>query len=242
MWYSPHPTHKRSRAGLTASSLQCTGTFHSVDSPALVVPPLLFLRVLRLHWYQRSQREVMERRGDFASPGAARRPPFCLDESRDATPASPSQDELFSEDQIQEIEELLMRIGEAPEDADPSAGRTAFQSAAAVPVTPATLKNTDKSLKARRLHRYIETPASRQDAVWRSHIADVHTYLDGKRSETTRALLAERKFRKETRSPPPRRRTASRSEAPQTLSAETSAHPLFLRADDLERFVASRAD
>lgn len=182
---------------------------------------------------------VMDRKGDFLSPSfcGSRRSPSS---ERDVSPGSVHQDDAFSKEQINEIEQLLARLGESnTSDSFISDGEN---NAPATTVAPAPIEMAHSTTPVRSAKVRAGPAASDKDRVWRAHIKDVHTYMEAKRSTTTRAILHERQHRKNVHLSRPWQRASQGDQIPVTApSAEVSAVEYIVQPTDMKNFVASRS-
>ncbi|KAK7200380.1 hypothetical protein NESM_000092100 [Novymonas esmeraldas] len=183
----------------------------------------------------------MHQRGDFVSPVSHRTSTQCSRSSVGAASQGQSEEEVFTEDQVQEIERLLSRIGDATDDdqrsEDPPELESVRQVASAHAPPQAVLRG-HKDLVGRPRARPV---LNERDRVWKARVADAHTYLERKKSDTTKAILNERRFRENNRQLRPRHRTRSPSCTSKPLPSLFDSNTRYdIHADDMVRFVEAR--
>ncbi|CAC9493780.1 hypothetical_protein [Leishmania infantum] len=182
----------------------------------------------------------MDRRGDFSSPASHRKPEHHSNIGDDDISANPFQEEMFSKDQIQEIEQLLSRIGDSTEDHEMLANSFEVDHASSTTGALAAHKSCkhDNMLPDRLHGRDAE---EKRERMWRARIADVQTYLGRKKSDTINAILNERRFREKTRQQRHRYRAPFHSQTPKLRPLTDHFSKYDVQADDMTLFIEMRS-
>lgn len=182
----------------------------------------------------------MNRIGDFSSPASHRKLEQYSSIGDNDLSANPFQEEMLSKDQIQEIEQLLSRIGDDTEDREMLA--SSFEADHASSATGALAAH--KSCKHEKMLRdrlHGKDAEEKRERIWRARIADVHTYLGKKKSDTINAILNERRFREKTRQQRHRHRAPFHSQTPKLLPLTDQFSEYDVQADDITLFVEMRS-
>ncbi|TPP48956.1 hypothetical protein CGC20_26875 [Leishmania donovani] len=127
---------------------------------------------------------------------------------------------MFSKDQIQEIEQLLSRIGDSTEDHEMLANSFEVDHAS----------STTGALAA---HKSCEHDKMLPD--------NVQTYLGRKKSDTINAILNERRFREKTRQQRHRYRAPFHSQTPKLRPLTDQFSKYDVQADDMTLFIEMRS-
>ncbi|KAG5502804.1 hypothetical protein JKF63_04572 [Porcisia hertigi] len=178
--------------------------------------------------------------GDFSSPsshGKARQQP---DISVDNLSSTSFQKEVFSKDQIEEIERLLSRICANTED-DLLTGsdiQTGHCSSAASGLQCSRRCGNKKIL----YDRHGGDSENKKKRIWQAHIADVHTYMQKTKIHAYNATLNERRFREKNRRYHHLRRAQPQNQKLKDLPALDDQFPKYvIQADDMMLFVGMRS-
>lgn len=178
--------------------------------------------------------------GEFVSPDAhsASSPEAAANYAQnDDEPKS----ELFSKAQIDEIERLLDRIG-ANSSVDDYFLDEVHDGAKMRPAASLPCKKKHGQPAPERSQRRKNAISTERERLWEARIKDVQTYLESKKSNTTRAIMQERQYRKQVHQSKPWRRV-HRADSMQSF-AHPQKDPLseyLIQPTDLRTFIESRS-
>ncbi|KAG5500139.1 hypothetical protein JIQ42_04474 [Leishmania sp. Namibia] len=184
---------------------------------------------------------AMNRMGDVFSPVSQRKPQHPSDIDDADIPANPLEEEIFSDDQIQEIEQLLSRICDNREDHEMMANSSEalyIPLATGVPVERKDSCERDNVTYTGRRGRRAE---GERERIWKAHIADVHACLEQKKMNSANAILNERRFREKSRQQHHKNRAQSHTRTPKLLSSLPDLFSEYtVQAGDMALFVEER--
>ncbi|KAG5477200.1 hypothetical protein LSCM4_04418 [Leishmania orientalis] len=183
----------------------------------------------------------MNRMADVFSPVSQRKPQHSSDIGDANIPANPLEEEIFSDDQIQEIEQLLSRICDNREDHEMTANNSEalhIPSPTGVPVERKHSCERDNVTYTGRRGRRAE---GERERIWKAHIADVHAYLEQRKMHSTNAIVNERRFREKSRQQRHKNRDQSHTRTPKLLPSLPDQFSQYtVQADDMALFVEER--
>jgi hypothetical protein len=178
----------------------------------------------------------MDRWGEVMSPdsGSPGIPHSTLEDSE-------QQAESFSKDQIDEIEQLLSRIG-ATDDTDVNDLLNEAHKTANKPSATSSTNGTHvKAVPLTTRSRY-SAAFSEKEQIWKTHIKDVQKYLEAKKSTTTRAILHERQHKKQAHLTRPWKCVSPVGKGPSLLEGDQASPSEFIvEPTDMKSFITSRS-
>ncbi|KPA79487.1 hypothetical protein ABB37_05318 [Leptomonas pyrrhocoris] len=181
----------------------------------------------------------MEYRGEFLSPGS-RSPVIPQSKFDTAGHDVAHHDESLSKEQVDEIERLLDRIGASDADDTDLPEETHEDPNIPASTVPTNKKHSRNTTALRQSQK--NAPNLERELLWKAHIKDVQTYLEAKKRTTTRAILQERKHKKEVHQSQPWQRIHRSCTAPALLAdMDASLSNFFIHPTDLRDFIEFRS-
>ncbi|GET89164.1 unspecified product [Leishmania tarentolae] len=180
----------------------------------------------------------MGHRGDFCSPVSNRKSER-YPTNENVLSADSFNEKMFSEDQIKEIEDLLSRIGDDTDGHEMVANNFECGHVSSVNGGVVTHKKFEEDNVLSDRPRCRDTDKKRE-RIWKAHVANVHTHLEQKKSDITKAILNERRFRKKNREQRYWHRAQFHIQTPKLLPLRDEFLKYDIQADDLTMFVEMR--
>lgn len=181
----------------------------------------------------------MQKPGQFTSPGS-RSPPVYRPASEYHEGEIEHHPESFSREQIDEIEQLLERIGGSDLDDSTLLEDVRDESTVTPAITPSNAAHNAPT-KMSQLNKKVSA-LSDKDRIWKDHIKDVQTFLEAKKRTTTRTILHERQRKKEVHQSRPWQRITYKDATPSVEEVEKRVSSNYLvHATDMKSFICSRS-
>ncbi|KAG5476939.1 hypothetical protein LSCM1_05272 [Leishmania martiniquensis] len=185
-------------------------------------------------------REAMKRRGELSSSGSHCRSPHPSNIHDDDLSANPIEEEIFSEDQILEIEQLLSRIGDKKEGCEMTANNSECDDISSAIYTFVECKGNYEQGNAPSNKRHGRS-AQERERIWKAHVADAHKFLQQKKAHSISAIAHERRFRERSKQRH-KSRAQFHTQTPKLLpSLEDQLSQYAVKANDMALFVELRS-
>ncbi|CAM39056.1 hypothetical protein LBRM_25_0570 [Leishmania braziliensis MHOM/BR/75/M2904] len=184
---------------------------------------------------------TMDHRGGSSSSASRPKKAYHSNLGDDDVSANAFPRETFSDDQIQEIEQLLSRISNEMDDHEMIASSFDTDHVSSPTGVLVAQKNCEHNKMLSDRRQGIDADDKR-DRIWKARIADVHTYLEHKKRDSINAIINKRKFREKVRQQRHWHRTRYHSSIPKLVPSLTDQFSkYYVQADDMMLFVEMRS-